>query len=229
MGASDYGYRLAKQFGLSLLPARPGLVPFTFSGTMRDLTDRLSGVSLPASIRIDDMAFTESILFTHRGLSGPAALQASSYWLPGNDIVLDLLPFIDAEDVLLGAKSALPRLLLRTVLSEHLPRALVLELQQLLWPQAADMPLSELSDALIRELATQLHNWMLRPAATEGYRTAEVTLGGIDTNELSSQTMECKRRPGLYCIGEVVDVTGHLGGFNFQWAWSSAQAAGQIV
>jgi predicted Rossmann fold flavoprotein len=229
MGASDYGYRLAKQFGLSLLPARPGLVPFTFSGTMRDLTDRLSGVSLPASIRIDDMAFTESILFTHRGLSGPAALQASSYWLPGNDIVLDLLPFIDAEDVLLSAKSAQPRLLLRTVLSEHLPRALVLELQQLLWPQAADMPLSELSDALIRELATQLHNWMLRPAATEGYRTAEVTLGGIDTNELSSQTMECKRRPGLYCIGEVVDVTGHLGGFNFQWAWSSAQAAGQIV
>ena len=229
MGASDFGYRLARQFGLSVLPTRAGLVPFTFSGPIHQLTNRLSGISLPASVRVNERVFTESILFTHRGLSGPAALQASSYWQPGNTIGLDLLPSTDVEELLLCAKSVQPKSLLRTVFSEHLPRALVLELQQLIWSQAADKPVGELSDASIRELATQLHHWTLRPAATEGYRTAEVTLGGIDTNELSSKTMECKRQPGLYCIGEVVDVTGHLGGFNFQWAWSSAHAAGQVA
>lgn len=229
MGASDFGYRLARQFGLSVLPTRAGLVPFTFSGPIHELTNRLSGISLPASVRVNERVFTESILFTHRGLSGPAALQASSYWQPGNTIGLDLLPSTDVEELLLCAKSVQPKSLLRTVFSEHLPRALVLELQQLIWSQAADKPVGELSDASILELATQLHHWTLRPAATEGYRTAEVTLGGIDTNELSSKTMECKRQPGLYCIGEVVDVTGHLGGFNFQWAWSSAHAAGQVA
>jgi len=229
MGATDYGYRLAKQFRLSVLPTRAGLVPFTFSGAVHELTDRLSGVSLPATVRVDDMAFTQSILFTHRGLSGPAALQASSYWVPGNDIALDLLPSSDARDLLLSAKSAQPGLRLRTLLSEHLPRALVMELQQLIWPQAADKALRDLSDAFIHELAAQLHHWTLRPASTEGYRTAEVTLGGIDTKELSSKTMESKRQQGLYCIGEVVDVTGHLGGFNFQWAWSSGQAAGRVA
>ena len=229
MGASDFGYRLARQFGLSVLPTRAGLVPFTFSGPIHQLTNRLSGISLPASVRVNERVFTESILFTHRGLSGPAALQASSYWQPGNTIGLDLLPSTDVEELLLCAKSVQPKSLLRTLFSEHLPRALVMELQQLIWSQAADKPVGELSDASIRELATQLHHWTLRPAATEGYRTAEVTLGGIDTNELSSKTMECKRQPGLYCIGEVVDVTGHLGGFNFQWAWSSAHAAGQVA
>ncbi|MDH3751746.1 MAG: NAD(P)/FAD-dependent oxidoreductase, partial [Gammaproteobacteria bacterium] len=191
--------------------------------------DRLSGVSLPATLGVAGVSFTENILFTHRGLSGPAALQASSYWLPGNDIELDLLPSIDANEALLGAKATQPKALLRTVLCEHLPRALVLELQQLFWLHVADKPLGEMSDAFLRQIAAQLHGWVLKPAATEGYRTAEVTLGGIDTDELSSRTMECKRQPGLYCIGEVVDVTGHLGGFNFQWAWASAQAAGQAV
>ena len=229
MGASDFGYRLAKQFGLKVLDTRAGLVPFTFSGAMHELTDRLSGVSLPATVTASATAFTENILFTHRGLSGPAALQASSYWSPGEKIALNTLPSINAEDVLLDAKTKQPRALLRTVLSEHLPRALVLELQELYWPFAADQRVAEIPDSELRKIGTVLQTWTLKPASTEGYRTAEVTLGGVDTNELSSQTMESKRQPGLYCIGEVVDVTGHLGGFNFQWAWASAQAAGQVA
>jgi len=231
MGASDFGYCLARQFGLRVLETRAALVPFTFSGAMHELTERLSGVSVHAALSTGDLAvsFTENILFTHRGLSGPAALQLSSYWLPGDEVRVNLLPECDAETLLLSAKVAQPKALLRTVLAEVLPRALVLELQQLLWPVAAETSLTEISDALLRAVASQLHDWVLKPAATEGYRTAEVTLGGVDTNELSSRTMESKRQPGLYCIGEVVDVTGHLGGFNFQWAWSSAQAAGQVV
>ena len=229
MGASDFGYRLAKQFGLSVLDTRAGLVAFTFSGAMHELTDRLSGVSLPATVTASGTTFTEDILFTHRGLSGPAALQASSYWSPGTNITLNLLPAGNAEDLLLDAKTEQAKALLRTVLSEHLPRALVLELQELYWPDAADQPLAQFQDARLREIAGILQAWTLKPASTEGYRTAEVTLGGVDTNELSSQTMECERQPGLYCIGEVVDVTGHLGGFNFQWAWASAHAAGQVV
>jgi predicted Rossmann fold flavoprotein len=229
MGASDFGYRLARQFGLAVLETRAGLVPFTFSGPMHDLTGRLAGVGVPATVGAGTATFTEDILFTHRGLSGPAALQASSYWAPGNDILIDLLPAGGTEDALLGAKAAQPRALLRTVLAEWLPRAVVIELQQLLWPDSAGAPLGEMPDAMLRRIAEQLSHWALRPAGTEGYRTAEVTMGGIDTDELSSQTMECKRQPGLYCIGEVVDVTGHLGGFNFQWAWSSAQAAGRVA
>lgn len=229
MGASDLGYRLARQFGLALRDTRAGLVPFTFSGAMHELTGRLSGVSLPASLSTADTSFTESILFTHRGLSGPAALQLSSYWTPGTDIELDLLPNDDAMALLLQAKATQPRALLRSILAESLPRALVLELQRLFWADAAERPLAEFSNDDLREIGSRLHCWTLRPAGTEGYRTAEVTLGGIDTDELSSKTMECKRQPGLYCIGEVVDVTGHLGGFNFQWAWASAQAAGQAV
>ncbi len=229
MGASDFGYRLARQFGLDVLDTRAGLVPFTFSGAMHELTDRLSGISLPATVNASGTAFTEDILFTHRGLSGPAALQASSYWSPGTNITLNLLPAANAGDLLLDAKTKQPRALLRTVLSEHLPRALVLELQELYWPDKTDHRVADLPDSELRRIGTTLQNWTLKPASTEGYRTAEVTLGGVNTNELSSQTMECKRQPGLYCIGEVVDVTGHLGGFNFQWAWASAQAAGQVV
>jgi predicted Rossmann fold flavoprotein len=229
MGASDFGYRLARQFGLSVRDTRAGLVPFTFSGAMQELTERLSGVSLRATLRACGATFTENILFTHRGLSGPAALQLSSYWMPGNEIRLNLLPQQEAASILLQAKVTQPKVVLRTVLAEALPRALVLELQSLCWPELAAKPLAEISDDVLRRVAKRLHDWALRPAATEGYRTAEVTLGGIDTDELSSKTMECKRQPGLYYIGEVVDVTGHLGGFNFQWAWASAQAAGQFV
>ena len=229
MGASDFGYRLARQFGLAVRDTSAGLVPFTFTGAMHELTETLSGVSSRATISVADTSFTEDILFTHRGLSGPAALQASSYWSPGDDIVLDLFPLANAEEMLLSAKSTQAKALLRTVLSDHLPRALVLELQALYWSDKADTPLGELPDESLRKIAERLHNWTVKPAATEGYRTAEVTLGGIDTNELSSKTMECKRQPGLYCIGEVVDVTGNLGGFNFQWAWASAQAAGHVA
>ena len=229
MGASDFGYRIARQFGLQVLETRAGLVPFTFSGAIHEMTGRLSGVSLPVSISTTDAAFTEDMLFTHRGVSGPAALQLSSYWSPGDDIYVDLLSTDDAFAVLSDARAEQPRARLRTVLSDILPRALVLELQQAFWQPVAETPLTELSNDALQGIAEHLHNWVLRPSGTEGYRTAEVTLGGVDTAELSSKTMECHRQPGLFCIGEVVDVSGHLGGFNFQWAWSSAQAAGQVV
>ncbi len=229
MGASDFGYRLAKQFGLTVRDTRAGLVPFTFTGGMHELTGRLSGVSLRAAISTSGVTFTDDILFTHRGLSGPAALQLSSYWLPGNSVQIDLLPEQDAASLLLKAKQSQPRALLRTILSEVLPRALVLELQPISWQASAETVLAEIPDSVLRRLANDLQKWGLKPAGTEGYRTAEVTLGGIDTSELSSKTMESRQHPGLYCIGEVIDVTGHLGGFNFQWAWSSAQAAGQVA
>jgi predicted Rossmann fold flavoprotein len=229
MGATDFGYRLAKQFGLKVHETRAGLVPFTFTGAMQGLMERLSGVSLCVALSASDVTFIENILFTHRGLSGPAALQLSSYWTPGSEIRLNLLPQCKAESFLLNAKMEQPRSRLRSALSKVLPRALVLELERLWWQSEAENVLAEISDMFLRQVASQLHNWEIRPAGTEGYRTAEVTLGGIDTNELSSKTMESKRQPGLYCIGEVVDVTGHLGGFNFQWAWASAQAAGKVV
>ncbi len=229
MGASDFGYRLARQFGLKLRDTRAGLVPFTFSGEPLEMMKRLSGIGVPVVLKTSGASFTESVLFTHRGLSGPAALQLSSYWIPGNDIHMNLLPACDAVSLLLGAKSAQPRALLRSVVAEALPRALVLELQALHWPEAAEKSLAEISDRELRHVAEVLQRWTLRPAGTEGYRTAEVTLGGIDTDELSSKTMACKKVPGLYCIGEVVDVTGHLGGFNFQWAWASGHAAGEVA
>jgi predicted Rossmann fold flavoprotein len=229
MGASDIGYRLARQFSLRILETSAGLVPFTLTGALHEVSNRLSGVSCMATVTAGESAFTEDILFTHRGLSGPAMLQASNYWLPGSPIDVDLLPGVDAIDLVLTAKTSRPKSLLRVVLSDCLPKALIVELQALFWQAIKDVPLAEISDEQLREIATQLQSWSIRPAATEGYRTAEVTLGGVDTDELSSKTMECKRHPGLYFIGEVVDVTGHLGGFNFQWAWSAGQAAGQVV
>ena len=229
MGASGFGYELARQFGLRVHDTHAALVPFTFSGAMHDMTTRLSGVSAWATIRVGGAEFTENILFTHRGLSGPAALQVSSYWKPGDDLSIDLMPGHDAGERLLAAKAQQPRALLRNVLAVELPRRLVGELQALWWPRHADTPLAELRNDVLAQLGKQLNAWIVRPAATEGYRTAEVTLGGVDTNELSSQTMESKKVPGLYFIGEVVDVTGHLGGFNFQWAWSSGYAAGTFA
>ncbi len=229
MGASDLGYRLARQFGLRVRETRAGLVPFTFSGAPLAMMGRLSGVSLPAVLSCPGASFAGDVLFTHRGLSGPAALQLSSYWTPGSDLQLKLLPESDATALLLKAKSEQPKALLRSLLSNHLPRALVLELQELYWPGFAEKPMAELSHQALQHIAQGLQHWVLKPSGTEGYRTAEVTLGGVDTDELSSKTMACKRQPGLYFIGEVVDVTGHLGGFNFQWAWASGHAAGQIV
>lgn len=229
MGASDFGYRLARQFGLRVLETRAGLVPFTFSGSAKEMTSRLSGVSATVNMSAGGVTFAEDLLFTHRGVSGPVALQVSSYWQPGHELIVDLLPALQAEPLLLSAKIEQPRTLLRTLLSEHLPRALILELQSAFWPSLAETPLAEIPNDDLRQLAQQLHKWSLRPAGTEGYRTAEVTLGGVDTAELSSQTMESQRQPGLYFIGEAVDVTGHLGGFNFQWAWASGHAAGQVA
>jgi len=229
MGASGFGYDLARQFGHKIHETKAGLVPFTFTGTMQELTERLSGVSTRATVSTGDTAFTEDILFTHRGLSGPAALQLSSYWSPGAEIHIDLLPGKDAADFLLDAKKSQPKVLLRTVLATVLPRALVKELQTLFWPEVAEIPFIEIADDTLRGVADKLGHWSLRPAATEGYRSAEVTLGGVDTTELSSRTMESTCQPGLFFIGEVVDVTGELGGFNFQWAWSSGWAAGRTV
>ena len=229
MGASGFGYGVARQFGLNVFDTRAGLVPFTLTGDVQELATRLSGVSTGASVSAGGMSFAEDILFTHRGLSGPAILQASSYWQPGERIEIDLLPGIDAGEMLLTARASQPRSKLRTILGNYLPRALVLELQDIFWAAFAEVPLGEMGNDALSSIAVSLQEWRIKPAATEGYRTAEVTLGGVDTKELSSQTMEAHKQPGLYFIGEVVDVTGHLGGFNFQWAWSSGHAAGMVV
>ncbi len=229
LGGSGFGYEVARQFGLRVLPCRAGLVPFTFTDTLQGLSSRLSGLSVAARVSTGSHSFTDPILFTHRGLSGPAVLQLSNYWEPGESVVVDLLPDRDAVEVLKALKQAQPRALLRTVLSQHLPKNLVTELEALWWPDWAEKTVAEVPGRLITELAGRLRGWELKPAATEGYRTAEVTVGGVDTRDLSSKTMASQVHPGLYFIGEVVDVTGHLGGFNFQWAWSSGYAAGQAV
>jgi len=228
LGGSGIGYELAARFGLRLLPTTAGLVPFTFTDAMHGVCSRLSGISSEAVLSSDRRSFREDILFTHRGLSGPAALQVSSYWQPGESITINLLPGRDAPRFLLGWKKDHPRALLRTRLAFELPYKLVLELEQLWWPQLAGTALAEWSNASLEALAGKLGGWLLRPAGTEGYRTAEVTLGGVDTRDLSSKTME-STTPGLFFIGEVVDVTGQLGGFNFQWAWSSGSVAGEAV
>ncbi|MDJ0916516.1 MAG: NAD(P)/FAD-dependent oxidoreductase [Woeseiaceae bacterium] len=229
MGASPFGYEVARQFDIVVKPTRAALVPFTFTGAFHEMTQRLSGVSTPASVACNDTSFNDDVLFTHRGMSGPAALQISSFWHPGDELSLSLLPSTPIEDELLQAKRQQPKATVRTVLSKCLPRALVTELQGLFWRDNSETPLNELSDTKLRDIASRLSNWRIKPAATEGYRTAEVTLGGVDTDALSSSTMECRDYPGLYFIGEVVDVTGQLGGFNFQWAWASGHAAGNAV
>jgi predicted Rossmann fold flavoprotein len=229
LGGSGFGYEVARQFGLGVLPRRAGLVPFTFTDAFRDLSSRLSGLSVPARVTTGSHAFTDSILFTHRGLSGPSVLQLSSYWQPGEPVVVDLFPDRDALDLLNTLKQTQPRAVLRTGLAQYLPRNLVAELEALWWPDRAETPIAELPGRLMAELAGRFARWVLRPAATEGYRTAEVTVGGVDTRDLSSKTMASPTHPDLYFIGEVVDVTGHLGGFNFQWAWSSGYAAGESV
>jgi predicted Rossmann fold flavoprotein len=228
LGGSGFGYELARQFGLNVLPNTAGLVPFTFTDAMHDVCSRLSGVSCEVILSNDRQSFREDILFTHRGLSGPAALQLSSHWLPGEPININLVPGHDMPALVLEWKKQHPRSLLRTQLDQLLPRKLVLELEQLWWSQLAETALAEWPDTRLESMANQLCSWSLKPAGTEGYRTAEVTLGGVDTRDLSSKTME-STTPGLYFIGEVVDVTGHLGGFNFQWAWSSGYVAGMSV
>ena len=226
LGGSGFGYELARQFGLRLLPLTAGLVPFTFTGALQEMFSRLSGISCEVVLSNPRASFREDLLFTHRGLSGPAVLQLSSYWLPGDPIEINLLPGRDVAGLLTGWKKTHSRSLLRTPLSTLLPGKLVHELETIHWPDQRERTLADWPDRDLLRLADRLSGWQLKPAATEGYRTAEVTMGGVDTRDLSSKTMESKV-PGLFFIGEVVDVTGHLGGFNFQWAWSSGYAAGQ--
>jgi predicted Rossmann fold flavoprotein len=228
LGGSGFGYRLAEQFGLRLLPTSAGLVPLTITGELQAMCGRLSGLSCEVLISNERASFREDLLFTHRGLSGPAVLQISSYWKPGEALTIDLLPALDVPRLLHDWKRKKPRTLLRTALTRPLPAKLVHELEALWWPAAADRALADWPDRELEALARRLQAWQVKPAATEGYRTAEVTLGGVDTRDLSSKTMESKV-PGLFLIGEVVDVTGQLGGFNFQWAWSSGHACGMAL
>ncbi len=229
LGGSDFGYRLARQFGLALLPRTAGLVPFTFSDDHKALFSRLSGVSCEVELANERARFREDLLFTHRGLSGPAVLQISSYWRPGEMVSVDLQPGVDLPERLVAWKRDQARSVLRSLLARDLPRKLVGELESLFWPDRAERPLADWPDEALRALGHRLQAWALTPSGTEGYRKAEVTLGGVDTAGLSSRTLEATNESGLYFIGEVVDVTGHLGGFNFQWAWSSGYAAGEAV
>ncbi len=223
MGATGFGYELARQFGHTVLPTRAGLVPLTLSGTHQDHYADLAGVALPVAARCDKARFENALLITHRGLSGPSILQISSYWEPGKELLLDLLPQHDIEAWLFERQQAQPAAELKTVLGDVFPKRFA---QRLCEVWVINKPMKQFVHAEIRAMAKLLANWPIIASGTEGYRTAEVTLGGVDTDEVSSSTMESKRSPGLYFIGEVVDVTGHLGGYNFQWAWASGQAAG---
>jgi predicted Rossmann fold flavoprotein len=226
MGATGFAYDVAKRFGLPLVERRPGLVPFAFGGEELALMQPLAGVALPIIARAGAAKFPEAMLFTHRGLSGPAILQISSYWNPGEAITLDLLPGQDAVSLLLAAKRARPRVEPRTALGDLLPTRLAQALAERHLPgtRMADLP-----DRALTSLATLLKSWRLTPSTTEGYAKAEVTLGGVSTEALSQQNMMAKDVPGLFVVGEAVDVTGWLGGYNFQWAWASGWAAGEAA
>ncbi len=226
LGATGFGYDLARQFGHEVLPTRAGLVPLTLSGTHQERFNDLSGVALPVTARCNDVAFSNSMLITHRGISGPAILQISSFWQPGDALHLDLLPGQDAEAWLQAMKRDRGAAELRTVLSEVLPRRLALRLCEHWLP---DRPVKQIDAPQLRQAAALLQAFPLVASGTEGYRTAEVTLGGVDTRKVSSSTFESQLVPGLHFVGEVLDVTGWLGGYNFQWAWASGHAAGQVV
>ncbi len=226
MGSSTFAYDVARQFGLNVIEPRPGLVPLTWDADMWSRFKDLSGVSLDATVSLGKTSFTEALLFTHRGLSGPAILQISSYWRKGDTVTVDLMPGTDLFALLRELRKNEPRRDIRTVLAWHLPNRLAQTFSD--WTSSTGR-LADTSDRNFRLLADRINRWQVTPLGTEGLRTAEVTVGGVDTKELSSQTMEARNVPGLYFIGEAVDVTGHLGGFNFQWAWSSGYACGQAV
>jgi len=224
IGATGFGYELAKQYGIQVVACRPALVPWTFARADRERYAGMAGVAAEAEIATDGACFRGRLLFTHRGLSGPAVLQASSYWKPGAEVAANLAPGVDLAEMLREARAQGAQALPRTVAARVLPARLADR-----WLGSYAKPAAMLSDREIREIAGSLHEWRFSPAGTEGYEKAEVTAGGVDTAELSSRTMECRKVPGLYFIGEVVDVTGHLGGFNFQWAWASGWAAGSAA
>lgn len=226
MGATGFGFDLARKLNIPVLPTRAGLVPVVLDDHKLKPLAELSGISLDSIIETDKCSFRENILFTHRGLSGPAILQASSYWQPGESLKIDMFPGIALTAYLAEMRREKSKTALKTILAEKLTKR-VAQLWCDQWIE--DKPVGQLSDSDIEQIVSHCQPWTVKPSGTEGYRTAEVTLGGIDTNALSSKTMECKEHPGLYFIGEVVDVTGHLGGHNFQWAWASGHAAGQFV
>jgi predicted Rossmann fold flavoprotein len=226
LGATGFGYDLARQFGHTVLDTRAGLVPFIITDGLKALCTELSGTSVDSVVRCNGESFRENLLFTHRGLSGPSILQISSFWQLGDAVEIDLLPDRDALDWLQAQQSARPNTELKTVLSEVFTKKMA-SLVAEEW--FSSKPMKQYTAADLRAIADGLSAWQVVPAGTEGYRTAEVTLGGVDTREVSSQTMESRKSPGLYFVGEVLDVTGHLGGFNFQWAWASGYAAAQFV
>ena len=229
LGASGFGYDIAEQFGLNLLPRAAGLVPFTFSDWVKDISETNSGLSVDVEMSVNGMTFRENLLFTHRGISGPAALQLSSYWKPGQFISVNLLPDKNAQLLLLELKQSKPKSLLRSLLAPLLSKGLTQSLESIYWTTYSDTAIAEIPNGVLEYIADTLSNWQLKPSGTEGYRTAEVTLCGVDTDQISSKTMECKAQSGLYFVGEVLDVTGHLGGYNFQWAWASGYAAGSYA
>lgn len=224
MGATDFGYRLARQFGLKIVQTKPALVPFTLAEQDRNVFTPISGISVDALVSLRGRQFRENILVTHQGLSGPAILQISSYWNSGEAIEVNLLPDGNAEELLAAERDSLKEL--KTLLSQYWPQRFAQAWTQI---QAESKPMRQYSNKELRAIAEKLHRWQIMPSGTEGYRKAEVTAGGVDTDELSSKTMESRRVAGLFFIGEVVDVTGQLGGFNFQWAWASGFAAGQAA
>jgi len=228
LGASGFGYQIARQFGHNVLPTRAGLVPFSITEPqLKTICTELSGTSVEdCLVSCAGQSFRENILFTHRGLSGPAILQISSYWQPGDVVHINLLPHLDLGEWLAAQKQERPNAELKTLLGEVFTRKMAGLLCEHWF---ASRPLKQYVPSELEAIAEKLADWQLVPAGTEGYRTAEVTLGGVDTREVSSKTMESQKSAGLYFIGEVLDITGHLGGFNFQWAWASAYAAGQFV
>jgi predicted Rossmann fold flavoprotein len=226
MGATGFGYDIAEKFGLKIIETSAALVPFTFENEMLLYFKSLAGVAVSASVKCNKKQFDEAILFTHRGLSGPAILQISSYWKAGDKVELNLKPQQNVLDFLKAEKAENPRQEIATILSKFLPKNLA---QTICEDNKLSGRIADSTNEKFNQIAQLVHNWQVIPEGTEGYRTAEVTLGGVDTNELSSKTFEANKVKGLYFIGEVVDVTGHLGGYNFQWAWSSGHAAGQFV
>ncbi len=227
IGATGFGYDIAKQFGHSIIDTRAGLVPLTFQNEILDMCKNLSGLSAEARVYAQDKtSFAEGLLFTHRGLSGPSILQISSYWNAGESIIVNLLPTVDVLELLKNGRDENPKQDIQNALSPHLPKRLIAAICDRVNVHGR---LADLSNKALESVANHINAWNVTPNGSEGYRTAEVTLGGVNTDELSSKTMESKLSEGLYFIGEVVDVTGHLGGFNFQWAWSSGWACGQIA
>ena len=224
IGASKLGYQIAKKFNLNIIETLPALVPLTFNEQILAMCKELSGLSLEAIVFFNKTFFQEGMLFTHKGLSGPSILQISSYWKSGRDIKINLSPKIDIFKYLESEKKTNPKYDIKNIISEILPKRLAFKICK---ENNINGNISELSNKLLKQLGNTINGWVINPTGSEGYRTAEVTLGGVDTNELSSKTMMSKKNPGLFFIGEVVDVTGHLGGYNFQWAWSSGFVAGQ--